>query len=101
VDEGRSGVTEMLKDELEALKGEVADLPLDPRGSALVDEFLDEHEFELALHVICDFLLDKKRGTPSELVLQRIESLHSRMGLTDDCVARLRHRLSDIDTSSP
>ena len=56
----------------------------------LFDEFLQNSEFELALHVACQYLLEPGvRRQPND-VLDRIESLHNTMAIDDDCATRLR-----------
>ena len=54
------------------------------------DEFLRENELELALHVVCDFLLEPEAPAASQQVQSVIEQLHTKMEIVDDCVARLR-----------
>jgi hypothetical protein len=62
----------------------------DRQGIDLFDEFLREHEFELALHVVCDLLLDVDAPPASRDMILRIEQLHERMEVVDDCATRLR-----------
>ena len=54
------------------------------------DEMLNANEFEIALHALCDFLLE--RTTPNVRLgeINEINMLHEKMGLDDDCVAALR-----------
>jgi hypothetical protein len=53
------------------------------------DEFMREHEFGLALHSVCDFLMSE--GT-AQITLDRIvlvQELHAAMQLWDNCVSEL------------
>lgn len=56
----------------------------------LFDEFISANELELALHVACDFLLEPDSLPTSLEVLSRLQSLHSAMGIADDCALRLQ-----------
>jgi hypothetical protein len=56
----------------------------------LFDEFIREYEFELALHVICDYLLELEIQIPDDAILEKIESLHRTMQIEDDCLRNLR-----------
>lgn len=67
--------------------GEKADRPRD-----LFDEFVREWEFELALHAVCDFVLDNAFPITSETILNEIQSLHALMRIDDDCVEKLKNR---------
>jgi hypothetical protein len=62
----------------------------DVNWSEIFDEFVQQHEWELALHVVCDYLLEPTAQAASEAVIQRIQSLHAAMGIEDTCVADLR-----------
>lgn len=78
------------------LKGQLEDLKnalpkeLDRKGSELFDEFIREHEFGLALHVICDHLLGLTTQPAAAALVQRIQSLHTAMDIEDNCVAGLQ-----------
>jgi hypothetical protein len=53
------------------------------------DEFMREHEFGLALHSVCDYLISEGVG---QITLDRIiliQELHSAMQLQDSCVSEL------------
>lgn len=56
----------------------------------LFDEFVRECEFDLALHSVCDYLLEP--GTPAVEIetIDRIQALHVNLEVRDDCVKRLR-----------
>jgi hypothetical protein len=54
------------------------------------DEFLDANELELALHVVCDFLLEPATPAASRQIRLEIERLHAKMEIIDNCAARLR-----------
>ena len=78
-----------LKGQLEDLKN-VLPKELGPRASELFDEFIREHEFGLALHVICDHLLGSATLPSSVKLVQKIQALHEAMKIEDNCVADLR-----------
>jgi hypothetical protein len=54
------------------------------------DEFLSANEFELALHTLCDFLLESENAQCDQAALDQIEVLHQKMRINDDCVDSLR-----------
>ena len=58
-------------------------------------EFLREHEFDLALHVVCDFLIESPTVRVSAPVLNEIRDLHEMMNLQDQCVCDLEKKLQD------
>lgn len=64
----------------------------EPKYLALFDEFLDEHEFGLALENLCDFLLESRTAMIGDPVLAQIGRLHDLMGVTDSCVDDLRQK---------
>lgn len=55
-------------------------------------EFVREHEWGLALHVVCDYLLEPTVQAAPEAVMQQIQSLHEVMAIEDNCVADLRRK---------
>jgi hypothetical protein len=59
-------------------------------SSEIFDEFIQEHEWGLALHVLCDYLLQPTTQAASTAVIQQIRTLHEAMGIEDACVADLR-----------
>ena len=56
----------------------------------LFDDFVRQHEWGLALHLVCDYLLEPTAQAASEAVIQQIQSLHEAMEIEDTCVADLR-----------
>ena len=58
----------------------------------IFDEFVREHEWELALHVVCDYLLEPTTQAVPAAVIQQIQILHEAMRIEDTCVADLRGR---------
>jgi len=58
------------------------------------DEFLGEHEFGLALHAVCDYLLESEVERIDCVTLEQIEALHSSMSVIDDCVQRMRTKVA-------
>lgn len=59
----------------------------------LFDEFVQQHEFELALHVVCDFILDSDSPRVSKSILDRIRELHAAMKVHDGCVRMLQRHI--------
>jgi len=47
--------------------------------------FLEANEYEVALHILCDFLLEHEPVVLKESVLNEISELHTMMNLNDDC----------------
>ncbi len=64
----------------------------DLNAHRLFDEFVREHEWGLALHVVCDFLLEPTTPAASAALIQQIEALHKAMSIEDTCVADLREK---------
>jgi hypothetical protein len=58
----------------------------------LFDEFLENHEFELALHTLCDFVLESDSPPVPTAILDQIQFLHATMKINDSCVEQLRNR---------
>jgi len=56
------------------------------------DDFVREYEWGLALHVVCDYLLEPKTQAAPTAVIQQIEALHEAMGIVDSCTADLRRK---------
>jgi hypothetical protein len=56
----------------------------------LFDQFMEHHEFGLALHVVCDFVLDHKSPQVDGSTVDQIEQLHTSMEINDRCVKDLR-----------
>lgn len=59
---------------------------------ALFDEFLREHEFGLALHALCDYMLEPSSPRVSESTIRAIQDLHFLMEIDDSCVADMRNK---------
>jgi hypothetical protein len=62
------------------------------------DELVEANEFEVALHALCDSVLKGNTPAPATGEIDRIEALHERMELKDNCVERLKAKtaISDI-----
>ena len=58
----------------------------------LFDEFLEHHEFELALHTLCDFVLESDSPPVTTTILEQIQHLHATMKINDSCVEQLRKK---------
>jgi hypothetical protein len=59
----------------------------------LFDEFLEHHEFELALHTLCDFVLESDSPPVAATIVDQIQLLHSGMKINDSCVEQLRNKI--------
>jgi hypothetical protein len=59
----------------------------------LFDEFVEQHEFELALHLVCDFIFDSDSPQASKSIVDQIQHLHSTMKIDDGSVQKLRSRM--------
>jgi hypothetical protein len=81
-----------LANRLKSLRGLISIPPNGAKYAELFDEFVSVNEFELALHALCDFLLESVSTLPDRRALDQIEFLHQRMKLRDDCVSRLRQK---------
>ena len=77
-----------IKGQLDGLRAALPS-PLGAKSSSFFDEFIREHEFGLALHVICDHLLEPATQPASAAIIQEIQSLHRLMNIEDDCVSDL------------
>jgi len=55
----------------------------------LFNEYLESNELELALHLVCDALLEQPHNKPSATALRFIADVHKAMDLQDDCVEKL------------
>jgi len=78
--------------ELEAQLQELKDLlseGVDLKRSQLFDEFMREHEFGLALHLLCDYLLEPTTQLVTPTIVKLVEKLHASMQIVDNCVADL------------
>ena len=56
------------------------------------DELLEANEYGVALYAICDYLLEQPVLSVSLEEILRIEDLHRKMQLRDECSAELRAR---------
>ena len=52
------------------------------------EEFVREHEFDLALHAVCDYLAESA-PVQEPSILDQVKRLHCLMGIEDDCLLRL------------
>jgi len=68
--------------------------------SALLEDFLPNREYGLALEVLCDFLLEPNVRPVSESELYEIASLHALMEVQDQCFLRLRQKRQDFDNAN-
>lgn len=65
---------------------------LEAKYSNLFDEFIQQHEFELALHTVCDYLLEPTTQPHADDILEQIQNLHAAMKIEDNCLADLREK---------
>jgi len=56
------------------------------------EETLDANELEIALHTLCNFLLETTTRPVPESVIAQIHAVHAAMGLQDQCVSQLREK---------
>jgi hypothetical protein len=62
------------------------------RSREFFRETLDANELEVALHAVCDFLLESPSVRVNETDLNRIRSAHQVMVIEDDCIEKLSGR---------
>jgi hypothetical protein len=60
----------------------------------LFDEFMREQEFELALHVVCDYILEPNSPNVTKSTVEQIRRLHTAMEIADSCVEKLQNSKS-------
>ena len=75
----------------EQLKG-LRSLLSNARYLKYFDESLEANEFGEALHALCDFLMEPGAPPVSRAALDEIESLHTLMGIQDNCAKNLAER---------
>jgi hypothetical protein len=56
------------------------------------EESLAANELEIALHALCNYLLEPGTPSVSRAALNEIESLHAQMEIEDDCARRLAEK---------
>ena len=84
-------VREKLREELQALRPVLLTEP-SHRYVDLFDEFIEHHEFGLALETVCDYILEPASPRVSESIIDLIQRLHSSMEMSDECVVMLRNQ---------
>jgi hypothetical protein len=82
-----------LEQTLRPLRRVFESVPESTRKAEFFDEFLEANEFELALHTLCDLLMESEGVPITTNLLEIIAELHESMEITDDWVVRLRLRL--------
>jgi hypothetical protein len=78
-----------LQDQLESLRPEL----LVDRGRPfldLFDEFMRQREFGLALHAVCDFILDQDSPRVNKSSIDLVQRLHTAMKINDGCVLEMQ-----------
>ncbi len=71
-------------------------LPTEPdhRFLDFFDDLMLHHEFGLALHAVCDYILDPNSPKVSEATVDQVDRLHAAMKIDDQCVEQLKkHKL--------
>jgi hypothetical protein len=58
----------------------------------LFDEYLNANELELALHIVCGFLIENSSSQIESKEMNLIRDLHESMQIADDCCPQLRQR---------
>jgi hypothetical protein len=79
------------RDVNERLTG-LKDLISDADRLRYFEESLAANELEVALHALCDFLLEPRTPPVSRVPLREIETLHALMEIQDDCTKRLAEK---------
>ena len=59
------------------------------------DDTLEANEFEIALHALCSCLQSVPTLRITDADIERIDLLHQKMELGDNCVAALRQKQSE------
>jgi hypothetical protein len=78
--------------EVQAQLQSLRPLLLTERGQSLLDffdEYVEQREFELALHIVCDFLLETNSPQVNKSTIDKIQHLHAAMKIDDGCVEKL------------
>jgi hypothetical protein len=86
-------------DRLKELRNVFSEGPEGSKYLGFFDEYLDANELELALHAVCDFLLEPTSAAVDDAVLEKIAVLHRLMKLEDDCAARLKEKPTTLGGS--
>ena len=60
------------------------------------DEYLEANELELALHLVCRFLIERTSCKIQTEEFTLIRALHEKMSITDDCCSQLQPRQTSI-----
>jgi len=79
--------------ELQALLQSLRPVLLTERAHSFLDLFdqcIEQREFGLALHAVCDFILDPESPRVSKSILDQIQRLHATMRIDDHCVKELQ-----------
>jgi len=88
----QSGMPTDIRQILASLRNVVSNgMEWNPDAHAVFDEFIREHEWSLALHVVWDCLLEQAT-LPEPALVEQIETLHDMMAIEDSCVMKLRQK---------
>lgn len=58
----------------------------------LFDEFMQQREFGLALHAVCDYILQPDSPRVSESIVEQIRRLHIAMKIDDHCAEEVQNQ---------
>jgi hypothetical protein len=89
---------ENLKEELGQLRASMVKLPEADGYLRLFDDFLEHHEFGLALVMVCDYLLEPAVPQTDAATIEKIHLLQVGLGIEDDYVERLQTKASLRDS---
>jgi hypothetical protein len=64
------------------------------------EEYMREHEFGLALEVVCDYLTADSSAFTDSHRMALIKELHALMQVQDDCISRLESARSQVKAES-
>jgi hypothetical protein len=79
---------------LGCLRGTFEDMGPARQQREFFEQYLDENELELALHIVCEYILESPASMIGPSVLANIEEAHRAMDLQDDCVEKIRLKIS-------
>jgi hypothetical protein len=89
--ENQGGMPTDMQQILASLR-DIVPIEWNPNAIPHFDESIREHEWEVALHVVCDYLLEAATPPAQLVVIEQILILHRAMGIEDTCVADLRRK---------
>lgn len=91
---------EQIFQRLAILRSEMA-LSSEPSWLDVFDEFVEQREFELALHVACDYFSEQSASSPTTAAVSAVVKLHEIMQIKDSCAADLRAKQNPEKPAEP